>query len=363
MDVFPSNCVTSGSELNIEAEDVEMASREGTSLGCTQENSEKDACSVRSRDGVEQGVAMSSNDSGEGESSGNRGGQANTPIAYNVGGEGSSKEVGLRKRKKNNGKEVGGDKNKEDQGVANNGGESQQKSPKGQATNSHSLAERARREKISERMKLLQDLVPGCSKVTGKAVMLDEIINYVQSLQRQVEFLSMKLATVNPQIDSHIEGILAKEMMLPRAGTPQLEDELHNVVQMGFGGGDVVPGSLDNEVSMWDVFEAYAYHGQGGHGIVLVLGTLAVELVLQSVNMDSEISRENEGKRFNIVDGNDNWLCTERIPHAERVFDRMPNKIMISWTAMIVDYGQKTRVKTQSRLMLRYGTDPGRNYF
>jgi hypothetical protein len=44
-----------------------------------------------------------------------------------------------------------------------------------------------RREKISERMKHLQDLVPGCSKVTGKAVMLDEIINYVQSLQRQVE--------------------------------------------------------------------------------------------------------------------------------------------------------------------------------
>jgi hypothetical protein len=134
---------------------------------------------------------------------------------------------------------------------------------RGQATNSHSLAERVRiwstggipvftvccgsrsgihtpmfnpaccvffslqlrREKISERMKLLQDLVPGCSKVglssteerkgeqnllvcfyvgfhykwtslsigiqvTGKAVMLDEIINYVQSLQRQVEVIS-----------------------------------------------------------------------------------------------------------------------------------------------------------------------------
>lgn len=75
-----------------------------------------------------------------------------------------------------------------------------------------------RREKISQRMKLLQDLVPGCNKVltqlisstcchssslvcsdlnlgnvscfiqvVGKAVMLDEIINYVQSLQRQVE--------------------------------------------------------------------------------------------------------------------------------------------------------------------------------
>ncbi|XVF28967.1 hypothetical protein REPUB_Repub15cG0079100 [Reevesia pubescens] len=58
---------------------------------------------------------------------------------------------------------------------------------RGQATDSHSLAERVRREKISERMKFLQDLVPGCNKVTGKAVMLDEIINYVQSLQRQVE--------------------------------------------------------------------------------------------------------------------------------------------------------------------------------
>ncbi|KAK4414101.1 Transcription factor [Sesamum alatum] len=69
---------------------------------------------------------------------------------------------------------------------------------RGQATDSHSLAERVRRERISERMKLLQALVPGCEKVTGKALMLDEIINYVQSLQNQVEFLSMKLASVNP---------------------------------------------------------------------------------------------------------------------------------------------------------------------
>ncbi|CAI9771245.1 unnamed protein product [Fraxinus pennsylvanica] len=66
---------------------------------------------------------------------------------------------------------------------------------RGQATDSHSLAERVRREKISKRMKLLQDIVPGCNKVTGKALMLDEIINYVQLLQRQVEFLSMKLTS------------------------------------------------------------------------------------------------------------------------------------------------------------------------
>ncbi|KAF3652003.1 Transcription factor bHLH79 [Capsicum annuum] len=45
----------------------------------------------------------------------------------------------------------------------------------------------ARKEKISERMKILQDLVPGRNKVIGKALVLDEIINYIQSLQRQVE--------------------------------------------------------------------------------------------------------------------------------------------------------------------------------
>ncbi|KAJ4810084.1 basic helix-loop-helix (bHLH) DNA-binding superfamily protein [Rhynchospora pubera] len=84
---------------------------------------------------------------------------------------------------------------------------------RGEATDSHSLAERVRREKISQRMKLLQDLVPGCNKVVGKAVMLDEIINYVQSLQRQVEFLSMKLATVNPQLDfNNLPSLLPKDM-------------------------------------------------------------------------------------------------------------------------------------------------------
>nr|ACN21645.1 putative basic helix-loop-helix protein BHLH8 [Lotus japonicus] len=71
---------------------------------------------------------------------------------------------------------------------------------RGQATDSHSLAERVRREKISERMNMLQQLVPGCDKVTGKALVLEEIINYVQSLQHQVEFLSMKLASVNPML-------------------------------------------------------------------------------------------------------------------------------------------------------------------
>ncbi|EPS69456.1 hypothetical protein M569_05311, partial [Genlisea aurea] len=82
---------------------------------------------------------------------------------------------------------------------------------RGQATDSHSLAERARREKISKKMKCLQDLVPGCNTVTGKAGMLDEIINYVQSLQKQVEFLSMKLAAVNTRFDFSTDSFFLKE--------------------------------------------------------------------------------------------------------------------------------------------------------
>ncbi|XP_028080486.1 transcription factor bHLH63-like [Camellia sinensis] len=87
---------------------------------------------------------------------------------------------------------------------------------RGQATDSHSLAERVRSKKISERTKYLQDLVPGCNKITGKAGMLDEIINYVQSLQRQVEieniFLSMKLAAVNPTLDFNIDNFVVTEV-------------------------------------------------------------------------------------------------------------------------------------------------------
>ncbi|TXG46852.1 hypothetical protein EZV62_026146 [Acer yangbiense] len=67
-------------------------------------------------------------------------------------------------------------------------------------------------------MRLLQELVPGCNKITGKAVMLDEIIYYVQSLQQQVEFLSMKLATVNPKLNIDIERILSKDPGVPILG-------------------------------------------------------------------------------------------------------------------------------------------------
>ncbi|XP_074306978.1 transcription factor bHLH48-like [Silene latifolia] len=88
---------------------------------------------------------------------------------------------------------------------------------RGQATDSHSLAERARREKINARMKLLQELVPGCNKISGTSLVLDEIINHVQYLQRQVEYLSMRLAAVNPRIDFNFDSVIS-------AGTESMMD-------------------------------------------------------------------------------------------------------------------------------------------
>ncbi|KAH1089535.1 hypothetical protein J1N35_016792 [Gossypium stocksii] len=89
--------------------------------------------------------------------------------------------------------------------------------------------------------------------------MLDEIINYVQSLQRQVEFLYMKLATLNPRMDINMESIVSMDMFrccrsLPstmfsidssasafgfgyehQQGVPMHNGDLHSIVQVGFG--------------------------------------------------------------------------------------------------------------------------------
>ncbi|KAM7483496.1 hypothetical protein LguiB_008079 [Lonicera macranthoides] len=100
---------------------------------------------------------------------------------------------------------------------------------RGQATDSHSLAERVRREKISERMKLLQSLVPGCDKVVGKALILDQIINYVRSLQNQVEFLSANIAGLNPM--PYDFGLDLDSFMVRPESLSSLESAVANVQQ------------------------------------------------------------------------------------------------------------------------------------
>ncbi|KAJ0980041.1 hypothetical protein J5N97_015515 [Dioscorea zingiberensis] len=66
----------------------------------------------------------------------------------------------------------------------------------------HNLSERRRRDRINERMRTLQELIPNCNKV-DKASMLDEAIEYLKTLQLQVQIMSMG------------SGLCIPPMMLP----------------------------------------------------------------------------------------------------------------------------------------------------
>ncbi|KAG8488164.1 hypothetical protein CXB51_018238 [Gossypium anomalum] len=107
---------------------------------------------------------------------------------------------------------------------------------RGQATDSHSLAERVRRGKINERLRCLQDIVPGCYKAMGMALMLDEIINYVQSLQNQVEFLSMKLTAASTYYDFNSESDAMERMQREKAEEAKELERLTREGYVGIGG-------------------------------------------------------------------------------------------------------------------------------
>ncbi|CAN8257569.1 unnamed protein product [Cochlearia groenlandica] len=61
----------------------------------------------------------------------------------------------------------------------------------------HNLSERKRRDRINERMKSLQELIPRCNK-SDKASMLDEAIEYMKSLQLQIQMMSMGCGMMPP---------------------------------------------------------------------------------------------------------------------------------------------------------------------
>ncbi|EYU17893.1 hypothetical protein ABFS82_14G202500 [Erythranthe guttata] len=95
---------------------------------------------------------------------------------------------------------------------------------RGQATDPHSIAERLRREKIAERIRALQELVPNVNK-TDRAAMLDEIVDYVKFLKLQLKVLSM----------SRLGGAGAVAPLVTDISTLSMEEEGGN------GGGRAQP--------------------------------------------------------------------------------------------------------------------------
>ncbi|CAN6340552.1 unnamed protein product [Urochloa humidicola] len=61
----------------------------------------------------------------------------------------------------------------------------------------HNLSERRRRDRINEKMRALQELIPNCNKI-DKASMLEEAIEYLKTLQLQVQMMSMGTALCMP---------------------------------------------------------------------------------------------------------------------------------------------------------------------
>ncbi|MBA0742559.1 hypothetical protein Gogos_015607 [Gossypium gossypioides] len=96
----------------------------------------------------------------------------------------------------------------------------------------HNLSERIwmelhkqrRRDRINEKMRALQELIPNCNKV-DKASMLDEAIDYLKTLQLQVQIMSMRA------------GLYVPPMMLPTGMQHMHATQMAYFSSMGFGMG------------------------------------------------------------------------------------------------------------------------------
>lgn len=102
------------------------------------------------------------------------------------------------------------------------GGRGSTGSKRSRAAEVHNLSERRRRDRINEKMRALQELIPNCNKV-DKASMLDEAIEYLKTLQLQVQIMSMGT------------GLYMPPMMLPAGMQHMHAPHMASFSPMGVG--------------------------------------------------------------------------------------------------------------------------------
>ncbi|XP_066347061.1 transcription factor PIF1-like isoform X1 [Miscanthus floridulus] len=81
----------------------------------------------------------------------------------------------------------------------------------------HNFSERRRRDRINEKLKALQELLPNCTK-SDKVSMLDEAIDYLKSLQLQLQMLVMgkgMAPVVPPELQQYMHYITADPAQMP----------------------------------------------------------------------------------------------------------------------------------------------------
>ncbi|KAJ8771843.1 hypothetical protein K2173_027020 [Erythroxylum novogranatense] len=115
----------------------------------------------------------------------------------------------------------------------------------------HNLSERKRRDRINEKMRALQELIPNCNKV-DKASMLDEAIEYLKALQLQVQIMSMGC------------GLYMPSMMIPQ-GVPHVHaPHMAHFSPLGVGiGMDMATGipEMNGRSSTCSVLQVPPFHG------------------------------------------------------------------------------------------------------
>ncbi|KAK8444561.1 hypothetical protein SEVIR_9G159000v4 [Setaria viridis] len=109
----------------------------------------------------------------------------------------------------------------------------------------HNLSERRRRDRINEKMRALQELIPHCNK-TDKASMLDEAIEYLKSLQLQVQMMWMGSGIAAPPV--MFPGV---HQYLPRMGVGMGAAAMPSMPRMPFMAPQpVVPNAPVNPVPL-----------------------------------------------------------------------------------------------------------------
>ncbi|KAJ6399248.1 hypothetical protein OIU77_019905 [Salix suchowensis] len=89
----------------------------------------------------------------------------------------------------------------------------------------HNLSERRRRDRINEKMRALQELIPHCYK-TDKASMLDEAIEYLKSLQLQLQVMWMG-SGMAPMVFPGVQHFMSRMGMGMAPPLPSMQNPMH----------------------------------------------------------------------------------------------------------------------------------------
>ncbi|CAL4940572.1 unnamed protein product [Urochloa decumbens] len=135
----------------------------------------------------------------------------------------------------------------------------------------HNESERKRRDRINQKMKTLQKLVPNSSK-TDKASMLDEVIDYLKQLQAQVQVMSrmssMMMPMAMPQLQMSVMAQMAH--MAQMAQMAQGMMNMGSLAQPSYAGltPPMMPPFVPAAAMSWDPTAAAAAASNAGAGVV-----------------------------------------------------------------------------------------------